>query len=110
MGSFRVPACALAFAVAAATQRSIFFATPDGGQIASDLYRKGDRGIVLAHGGRFDRANWAPQAKALATAGFRVLAIDFRGEGQSRGPGGSARTATLRSPVPPSPAAPRGGC
>jgi pimeloyl-ACP methyl ester carboxylesterase len=42
---------------------------------------------VLAHGGRFSKESWEPQARALAAAGFCVLAIDFRGYGQSRGPG-----------------------
>lgn len=41
--------------------------------------------MVLAHGGRFQKDGWAPQARTLAAAGFRVLAIDFRGEGKSRG-------------------------
>ncbi len=41
-------------------------------------YGSGDRGVVLAHGGRFDRTSWKPQALVLATAGFRVVAIDFR--------------------------------
>jgi pimeloyl-ACP methyl ester carboxylesterase len=42
---------------------------------------------VLAHGGRFNKASWEKQARELEKAGFRVLAIDFRGYGQSRGPG-----------------------
>jgi len=63
--------------------------TADGGLIYADLYGKGDHGVVLAHGGRFNKESWAPQAKALTAAGFRVLTIDFRGYGQSRGPGQS---------------------
>jgi pimeloyl-ACP methyl ester carboxylesterase len=43
--------------------------------------------VVLAHGGRFNKESWEKQARVLAAAGFRVLAIDFRGYGQSRGPG-----------------------
>jgi pimeloyl-ACP methyl ester carboxylesterase len=43
--------------------------------------------VVLAHGGRFNKESWEKQARALEAAGFRVLAIDFRGYGQSRGPG-----------------------
>ncbi|MCI0356045.1 MAG: alpha/beta fold hydrolase, partial [Acidobacteria bacterium] len=63
----------------------VSFPTQDGGIVYADLYGKGDRGVVLAHGGRFNKATWEKQAQALAEAGFRVLAIDFRGRGQSRG-------------------------
>jgi len=41
--------------------------------------------VVLAHGTRFHKASWAKQAAVLAKTGFRVLAIDFRGYGRSRG-------------------------
>ena len=66
-------------------QERVSFATRDGGVVYADLYGQGDRGVVLAHGGRFTKESWATQAHALASAGFRVLAIDFRGRGQSRG-------------------------
>src|SRR5262249_8560706 len=65
----------------------VSISTQDGGLISGDLYGAGDRGILLAHGGRFNKESWKPQAEALAKAGFRVLAIDFRGYGESRGPG-----------------------
>lgn len=68
-------------------QTLVSFPTVDSGLIYADLYGKGEHGVVLAHGGRFNKESWTPQAKALAVAGFRVLAIDFRGYGQSRGPG-----------------------
>lgn len=71
----------------AAAQKHVSFPTEDGGLITADLYGKGDRGLVLAHGGRFNKESWARQAPAFVAAGFRVLAIDFRGVGQSRGPG-----------------------
>ena len=61
----------------------ISISTQDGGTIAADLYGKGERGIVLAHGGRFTKESWEPQAQVLAQAGYRVLAFDFRGYGQS---------------------------
>jgi pimeloyl-ACP methyl ester carboxylesterase len=70
-------------------QEHISFPTQDGGRVYADGYGRGERAIVLAHGGRFDKESWEKQARALATAGFRVLAIDFRGYGQSRGPGDS---------------------
>jgi pimeloyl-ACP methyl ester carboxylesterase len=65
----------------------ISFATEDGALIYADVYGKGDRGVVLAHGGRFTKESWKPQAEQLAKAGFHVLAFDFRGFGQSHGPG-----------------------
>jgi pimeloyl-ACP methyl ester carboxylesterase len=73
----------------AAAQEHVSFPTPDGGLIHADLYGRGERGVVLAHGGRFNKESWKKQAEALEQAGFRVLAIDFRGYGQSRGPGQS---------------------
>lgn len=65
----------------------VTFPTVDGGLIHADLYGTGGRAVVLAHGGRFNKESWAPQAGTLAAKGFRVLALDFRGYGQSRGPG-----------------------
>ena len=63
----------------------VSFPTQDGGLIYANLYGKGDRSVVLAHGGRFTKESWEKQARILMNAGFRVLAIDFRGRGQSRG-------------------------
>ena len=57
----------------------------DSGVVYADLYGDGPRGVVLAHGGRFTKESWAVQGAALAEAGFRALAIDFRGRGQSHG-------------------------
>lgn len=68
-----------------ATPREISFPTQDGGVVFADLYGAGDHGIVLAHGMRFDKASWKEQATRLATAGYRVLSIDFRGYGKSHG-------------------------
>jgi len=82
-------AAAILFAAAAAssTPEPVTFPTSDGGVLVGDLYGTGERGLVLAHGGRFDKESWAKQAKAFAASGFRVLAFDFRGYGKSRGPG-----------------------
>jgi pimeloyl-ACP methyl ester carboxylesterase len=76
----------LLLAGSAAAQQQVSFPTQDGGIVYADLYGKGDRGVVLAHGGRFTKESWAKQAQILQQSGFRVLAIDFRGRGQSRGP------------------------
>jgi esterase/lipase len=63
----------------------ISLSTQDGGLIYANLYGRGERGVVLAHGGRFNKESWDKQARILVKAGFRVVAIDFRGRGQSRG-------------------------
>jgi pimeloyl-ACP methyl ester carboxylesterase len=73
----------------ASAQTHVSFPTEDGGLIYADLYGQSDRCVVLAHGGRFNKKSWEKQARVLAHAGFRVLAIDFRGYGASRGPGQS---------------------
>ncbi len=80
---------AVALAGLAAAQEHVSFPTQDGAVIYADVYGKGGRAVVLAHGGRFNKESWAKQAQALVAAGFRVLAFDFRGYGQSRGPGQS---------------------
>jgi len=63
----------------------VHFATQDGGVVYADVYGAGPRGVVLAHGARFDKASWKKEAAEIADAGFRVIAIDFRGYGQSHG-------------------------
>jgi pimeloyl-ACP methyl ester carboxylesterase len=63
----------------------VSFPSADGGIVHADLYGTGARGLVLAHGGRFTKESWRKQAPAFVDAGFRVLAIDFRGRGQSKG-------------------------
>lgn len=86
---WRVSAIVLTAAVPAAAQEHVSFATQDGVTIYADVYGKGDRGVVLAHGGQFNKESWAKQAATLVNAGFRVLAFDFRGFGQSARPSNS---------------------
>ena len=71
----------------AAAQDRVTFPTTDGGSVHADIYGSGERAVVLAHGGRFNKDTWSEQARPLAAAGFRVLALNFRGYGQSKGPG-----------------------
>ena len=71
----------------ASAQKTISFSTQDGGVVFADVYGSGEKGVVLAHGGRFNKESWAKQAQELADAGFHVLAFDFRGYGKSHGPG-----------------------
>jgi len=81
----RLAIAALMLTGLTAAPGEVSFPTSDGGVIWADLYGAGDHAVVLAHGARFDKASWGKQAEILAKAGFRVLAIDFRGYGQSRG-------------------------
>lgn len=69
----------------AGAQSVVSFPTRDGGVVYADEYGRGGHAVVLAHGGRFTKESWRAQAPVLAEAGFRVLAIDFRGRGSSRG-------------------------
>jgi pimeloyl-ACP methyl ester carboxylesterase len=64
--------------------RPVRLTTRDGGTVHGDLYGSGIRGLVLAHGGRLTKESWAKQVPELLGAGFRVLAVDFRGFGESR--------------------------
>src|SRR5258708_32685851 len=67
----------------ASAQHSVSFKTPDGYALHADQYGEGSRGVVLVHGGGFTKESWKKQAEALAKRGFNVLAIDFRGYGQT---------------------------
>jgi pimeloyl-ACP methyl ester carboxylesterase len=67
-------------------QEHVSFPTEDRGVVYADIYGKGERGVVLAHGGRFNKESWEKQALELEKAGFRVLAMNFPGYSQSHGP------------------------
>jgi pimeloyl-ACP methyl ester carboxylesterase len=87
MPALRILALSLALAAVASAQQNISFPTEDGGHVCADLYGRGSKAVLLAHGGRFSKESWREQASTLASAGFQVLAIDFRGFGCSTGPG-----------------------
>ena len=78
---------ALLFAGNACSQTTVSILTEDGGVVFADLYGSAERAVVLTHGGQFNKESWAPQARRLVASGFEVLAIDFRGYGNSHGPG-----------------------
>ena len=61
----------------------ISFRTADGGEVHAHLYGSGESAVVLAHGKVFDKESWQPLAELLAQQGVGVLALDFRGYGQS---------------------------
>jgi pimeloyl-ACP methyl ester carboxylesterase len=81
----------LLLAMASADPKEVSFPTSDGGMVFANTYGTGDRAVVLAHGVRFNKESWKDQATLLASSGFRVIAIDFRGYGKSRG-GPNARS------------------
>jgi alpha-beta hydrolase superfamily lysophospholipase len=90
MQSLRTIIASLLLTGVAAAQEHVSFPTEDKGLVHADLYgKKGDKAVVLAHGGRFNKESWKKQAAALEKEGFRVLAINFRGYGESKGPGDS---------------------
>lgn len=84
MPLLRVLLAVVVFAGITAAQDHISLPTPDGWTIHGDLYGTGGRGVVLVHGGQFEKGSWEPQARALQKAGFRPLAIDLRGFGLSK--------------------------
>jgi pimeloyl-ACP methyl ester carboxylesterase len=83
MRSLSLALTVLLLAGLASAQKHVSFSAPDGYRLHGDLYGKGLRGVVLAHGGRFTMESWDKQARILAKAGSRVLALDFRGYGQT---------------------------
>jgi pimeloyl-ACP methyl ester carboxylesterase len=87
MVALRAMLAAVALTGLATARQVVSFPTQDGGRVYADMYGKGDRAVVLAHGGRFNKESWRLQARTIASAGFCALAIDFRGYGKSQGPG-----------------------
>ena len=59
------------------------FPADDGVPVTAMGYGTGTRGVVLVPGGHGVGETWSVQAERLAGAGFRVLAIDYRGRGSA---------------------------
>jgi pimeloyl-ACP methyl ester carboxylesterase len=70
-------------AIAQNAPAAVTYPSADGGTIHAELYGQGSHAVLLAHGRIFDKESWAPLARQLESAGYRVLAIDFRGYGDS---------------------------
>ncbi|MFG0256582.1 MAG: alpha/beta hydrolase [Phycisphaerales bacterium JB043] len=71
---------------ACSSVRTITFHAPDGATVEADVYGTSRHTLILAHGGRFTKESWSEQAPVLADAGFQVIAINFRGRGNSVAP------------------------
>jgi hypothetical protein len=72
MRAFRVLPLFIALCTVTPAQQAVSFATEDGGRVCADLYGRGSKAVVLAHGGRFKKESWRNQALALAAAGFKI--------------------------------------
>ena len=59
--------------------------TADGVRLGGYCYGQGNHGVVLVPGAHGIGETWDAQARRLARAGFRVIAIDYRGLGHSSG-------------------------
>ncbi len=73
-------------ATAFAEKKEVSFAAPDGFALKGAFYTSGrpGPGVVLLHQCNADRQVYDNVAKMLNTAGYNVLAFDFRGFGQSK--------------------------
>ena len=88
--SLALPLCAHSQTVAAATPsaaRTIDLKSPDGIALKASYFSPGrpGPGLLLLHACNRDRSSWNDLAAAAAARGFHVLALDFRGYGQSGG-------------------------
>lgn len=73
---------ALGGCVAARPARGpVLLRSEDGVPVSSHAWGAGRNGVVLVPGGHGVGATWDRQGRRLARAGFRVLAIDYRGRG-----------------------------
>ncbi len=71
------------FTLIAEEARYINIPTADGGIVYGDFYPAGEQAVVLAHGAVFNRKSWSELVEPLLENNISVLAIDFRGYGES---------------------------
>lgn len=76
----------VAASLAGAAERDVVVESDDGFELAATLWQNDEEaaGILLLHECDGDRSMFDDLGAALATAGFRVLAPDFRGLGESK--------------------------
>ncbi len=79
--------------------RHVKIATPDGESLDAVELGDGSRVAVMSHGATGTKEGFYRLAPAFADAGWRVIAYDARGVGDSSGTRGDARDADLRAVV-----------
>jgi pimeloyl-ACP methyl ester carboxylesterase len=62
---------------------AVRFRAPDGTRLVGVLLGRGRTGIALGHESNGNLCTWLPFARTLAANGYRVLAFDHRGHGES---------------------------
>ncbi len=70
-------------AISAKSIHNISFISADGGIIHADYFYSGSHAVVLAHGAVFNKESWQQLIPILLKNNITVLAINFRGYGQS---------------------------
>jgi pimeloyl-ACP methyl ester carboxylesterase len=84
-GSVLLPACGGGGAPVPAGSRAIRVPGPDGAELSARVAGDGPVTLVLAHGAGTDMSSWYAAMDDFARAGYRVVAFDARGVGDSDG-------------------------
>ena len=72
-------------------RRILRFTASDRVRLIGVVFGRGPRVVILAHEGNSKLCLWVPYARTLAARGYRVLAVDHRGDGSSGRSGRPAR-------------------
>jgi pimeloyl-ACP methyl ester carboxylesterase len=63
--------------------RRVTFSGIEGNRLEGDVYGRGERVVLLLHGGGQTRHAWRTTARKLAARGFTAIPVDQRGHGDS---------------------------
>jgi pimeloyl-ACP methyl ester carboxylesterase len=70
----------------------LWFYAADGTKLVGHRFGKGTTAVILAHQSEGDLCDWVPYARRLASKGYFVFPVDFRGYGFSQARTGAAAT------------------
>ena len=68
----------------------LWFYAADGTKLVGHRFGKGTTAVILAHQSEGDLCDWLPYARRLASKGYFVFPVDFRGYGFSQARTGAA--------------------